>query len=321
MKLEIGRRERVVDIRAIWKKETEFSNWLVTEDGLALIAQDIGIEVEEARREVRPGDYPCDIVGNLLGDENHIVVIENQFGKTNHDHLGKFLTYASVHKAMTGIWIAEQASDDHRQVIDWLNENTPTTVNLFLAELKAFRIGSSPAAPQLDVVCRPNLTQKLVRTEHTDAERERYAWRQAFWEEIHTAIAAQKPPFRLQKAGKDHWSSIAIGRSDFHLNMLLTPKNQSIGVELYFQPEGWKDDAYQQLVKDRTAVEQELGAELQWMPLPGKKSARILLEGKIDPQPASNRKAICDWFADSVPRMYQVFKDRVAALSPSFSTN
>lgn len=314
MPISVGRRERIADIRAIWKKETDFSDWLVTEDGLTLLAQDLGIEIEEPRRECRLNEYPCDIVANRLEDEEHIVVIENQFGKTNHDHLGKFLTYASVHKAMTGIWIAEQASDDHRQVIDWLNENTPLTVNLYLVELKAYRIGDSPAAPHLDVVCRPNVAQKIVRGEKSDADRERHLWRQNFWQEIHEAIAQTKPPFRLPQAGTRHWSTIAIGRSGFEVNMLLTPRNQNIGVELFIKARDWKDSAFQQLCTEKDAIEAEIGEPLQWMPLHDKKSARILLEKKIDPREESNRQAICTWFCEKVPRMYRVFKDRVTAL-------
>lgn len=130
MSMKIGKKVRVPDVRQVWKKENDFSDWLVTEDGVALLAEELGVEIENLTRESRPGDYPCDIVGNRLGDEIHVVVIENQYGKTNHDHLGKLLTYAAVHRAMTGIWISEMISDDHRQVIDWLDENTPPNVNL-----------------------------------------------------------------------------------------------------------------------------------------------------------------------------------------------
>jgi hypothetical protein len=317
MTMELGRRERVADVRTVWGKEADFSDWLVTADGIALLAQDLGVEIEEPSRESRPGDFPCDIVANLLGDESHVVVIENQFGETNHDHLGKFLTYASVHKAMTGIWIAEQAADDHRQVIDWLNENTPATVNLYLAELRVFRIGQSPAAPQLDMVCRPNVSQKIARSAESAANKERYGWRLAFWEDIHKSVSARKQPFRLQKAGASHWSTVSIGRSGFSLSMLLTPRNQSIGVELYVNPVGWKDAAFEQLRADKEAIEEQIGCPLEWMPLIGKKSARILLEAKIDPRRDTERKAVCEWFADKLPLMYATFKDRVAALQAS----
>lgn len=175
----VAKIERTQDIHWVWKRETDFSDWLVTEDGVAFLAEELGIEIEDLRRESRPGDYPCDLLGNLLGDENHIVVIENQYGKTNHDHLGKLLTFAAVHKAMTVIWIAEKVSDDHREVIDWLNENTLTNVNLYLVGLELFRIGNSPAAPQLDIVCRPNLTVKETKSGLSQAGQGHHLWRRA----------------------------------------------------------------------------------------------------------------------------------------------
>jgi hypothetical protein len=65
---------------------------------------------------------------------------------------------------MTGIWIAEEASDDHRQVIDWLNENTPDTLSLYLVELKAYTIQGSAPAPQLSVFTRKG--PPLIRSIH-----------------------------------------------------------------------------------------------------------------------------------------------------------
>lgn len=309
----IGKRERVQDVRQVWKRETDFSDWLVTEDGVTLLAEELGIEIENLNRESRPGDYPCDIVGNLLGDENHIVVIENQYGKTNHDHLGKLLTYAAVHKAMTGIWISETISDDHRQVIDWLNENTPTNVNLYLVGLRLYRIGISPVAPQLDVVCRPNLAVKETKSGLTQADQERHAWRRRMWIDIQEAIRALKPPFRLQRPGSDHWSSISIGRAGFQLNMLLTPRNESIGIDLYITVT-WKSAALDALQAQSASIEAELGSALQWMPLPGKKTARVLLEAKIDPRKPENEPQVREWFAVNSVKMFKAFKSRVLAL-------
>jgi len=311
--MQIGKRERVQDVRLVWKKENDFSNWLVTDDGINLLADELGIEIENLRRESRPGDFPCDVVGNLLGDENHIVVIENQFGKTNHDHLGKLLTYAAVHKAMTGIWISETISDDHRQVIDWLNDNTPTNINFYLVGLRLYRIGQSPVAPQLDVVCRPNTSVKETKSVLSQADRERQAWRRNMWIGIQESVKAAKPPFRLQRPGDEHWSSIAIGRYGFHLNMLLTPKYESIGIDLYIKVP-WKVDAFEALWAQKAAIESELPAPLQWMLLPGKKSGRILLEAKIDPRKPGNEAQVREWFATNTVLMFKAFKNRVAAL-------
>lgn len=311
--MAIGKRMPVNDIKTIWKKEPEFSQWLASPDGLELLAQDLEIQIENPKLEAKGSNFSCDIVANLVGEEKHVVVIENQFGRTDHDHLGKLMTYAATHKAMTGIWITEEAAEDHREAVDWLNENTPVTISFYLAELKAYRIGDSPVAPELDVVCRPNVTMKTGGTDITESEKKRRAWRQAFWTDIHKHIKAANPPFNLQKPSGDHWSSIAIGRTDFHISMLLTPKNQSIGVELIIQPD-WKDSAFDQLKAQEAEIEAGLGRKLDWRPLPGKGSARILLEEKLDPDHEPNREKICHWFGEWAPKLYSVMKPRILKL-------
>jgi hypothetical protein len=313
-KLSIAKRTPVENIRSVWPKEPDFSDWLTTQEGIELIAQDLEVEIENPRREEKGSNFSCDVVANLVGDEKHIVVIENQYGRTNHDHLAKLLTYAATHKAMTGIWIAEEVADDHRQVIDWLNENTPDTVALYLAELKAYTIEASAAAPMLDLVCRPNVTMKQTNAGLTEGDRKRREWRIAFWQEIHHRLKGEKIPFRLQKPGPDHWSSIAIGRSGFHVSMLLTPKNQSVVLEMIVQPAGWKDSAFEQLQLEAQEIDAAVGKPLQWRQMPDKTCSKIVLEEKLDPDIEGNRKKICDWFAEWTPKVYLAFHDRVKKL-------
>ena len=314
-KLSIANRTPVDDISCLWAKETDFSDWLTTQMGIELLAQDLDIQIENPKREAKGSNFSCDIVANLVGDEKHVVVIENQFGRTDHEHLAKLLTYAATHKAMTGIWIAEEVADDHRQVIDWLNENTPNTIGLYVAECKAYRIGSSDAAPQLDLICRPNVTMKQANNDLTEADKKRREWRLAFWQEIHQRLKSEKIPFRLQKPGVDSWSTIAIGRAGFHMSMFLTPKNQSIGIEIVIQPDGWKDAAFEQLKSEAEDIEKEIGITLDWRQMPEKGCSKIELEEKIDPKVETNRKKVCDWFSTWTPKVYLAFRDRVKKLS------
>lgn len=309
----IGRRERFQNIRQVWQREIDFSDWLVTEDGMSFLSEELEIELENLTRESRPGNFPCDIVGNVLGDEDHIVVIENQYGKTDHDHLGKLLTYAAVHKAMTGIWIAERISDDHRQVIDWLNENTPTNINLYMVALELYRIGDSPVAPVLDIVCRPNNATKKQRSDLSAAERERRAWFEQTWEGIHDYVQSTNPPFRLQNTLYKNYSAISVGRSGFHLTMLLLTKHCSTGVELYIKVP-WKESAFEQLMAQKSEIEREIGQQLDWQTMEGKIGGRILLASDIDPRDPANAEAVKKWLAEYSARMYQIFQPRVAAL-------
>lgn len=311
----IGKRKPVVNLRELWPKEVYFSDWLATQEGIELLATDLEVEIENPRREAKGANFPCDIVATLLGDEKHIVVIENQFGRTNHEHLAKLLTYAAAHKAMTGIWIAEEAADDHRQVIDWLNENTPDSIMLYLAEIKAYTIGDSPAAPQLDVVCRPNTLIKPVKGGQTIGEQKRREWRKQFWTVIHDRLKKGRPSFRVQRAGPDHWSTISVGRTGFGVNMLLTPKNQSIAVEVNIQPTGWKEIAFDQLRVQSKAIEDEIGHPLDWREMPGQRSSKVILEEKINPDVEGNRQRVCEWFEVWTPKVFLAFQDRIKKLA------
>lgn len=316
--MRISKRQQV-SLREVWPLETSFSDWLVSEAGLSLIAEDIGIEVEDPRRECRPGDFRCDVVGHALGDESHVIVIENQYGKTDHDHLGKMLTYAAVHAATTGIWLTERVSEDHRQVIDWLNNITPPNVNFFLAEIKAYRIDDSPVAPQLDVVCRPNLEAKVKRENTSEAEKERHHWRKDFWEDVLNYIKEHNPPFNVQSPGTGQWTAIALGRSGFFVGLLLLQGQGKICCDLVLNPT-WKESAFAQLEQDKAAIEAEIGSSLEWHNKPNVKLARLRLTTDLDPKSDAAREAIKVWMYEKAVLFHRVFASRIKNLSADIVT-
>jgi hypothetical protein len=94
--------------------------------------------------------------------------------------------------------------------------------------------------------------------------------------------------------------------------MLLNVKSKNIAVELYISTD-WTDIAFQTLYEQKADIEEELGS-LDWQPLEGKKSARIMLVGDIDPKDETRQDEVDAWFAINVQRFYDVFRDRVARL-------
>ena len=94
--------------------------------------------------------------------------------------------------------------------------------------------------------------------------------------------------------------------------MILNVKNKNIGIELYISTD-WTDIAFQALFEQKDEVEAVLGP-LDWQPLEGKKSARIILVTDIDPKDPLRQDEVDAWFAENVQRFYDVFKDRVARL-------
>ena len=154
--MNIGKLE-AVPVRDLWAHEQyDFSSWLAKEENLSILGEDLGIAFTGIETEQFVGSYRCDIVAKDDNNEGKIVIIENQLESSNHDHLGKIITYASGLDASKIIWIVTNARSEHKSAIEWLNNNTENDINFFLIELKAYRIGDSLPAPKFEIVQMPN---------------------------------------------------------------------------------------------------------------------------------------------------------------------
>ncbi len=147
-------RFRRVQLRDIWPHEArDFTPWLAV--NLVFLAETLNMDLELEATEKRVGNFRADIVCHNRVD-NSRVIIENQFEKSNHQHLGKVLTYAAGLDAATIIWIAEKFRPEHRDVLNWLNENTSAVLQFFGVEIAVIQIADSPYAPEFTVVTDMN---------------------------------------------------------------------------------------------------------------------------------------------------------------------
>ena len=112
------------------------------------------------------------------------VVIENQLEQTDHDHLGKVLTYLANLDAKAAIWISVSPRAEHIRTIQWLNETTPADVAFYLVRLAAYRVsGCEPAAPLFTVIVGPSAESKIFGKEKKELA-ERHVLRLKFWEQL-----------------------------------------------------------------------------------------------------------------------------------------
>ena len=121
-----------IDVRELWAHEQyDFSNWLAKDENIEYLNDILGLTLTDVDKEAYVGPYRCDIVAT---DETSgiKVIIENQLESTNHDHLGKIITYASGLNAKVIVWIVSEAKEEHRAAIEWLNNNTVNDINFFL---------------------------------------------------------------------------------------------------------------------------------------------------------------------------------------------
>ena len=271
--LKLGRLEEV-DVRKLWSHEQyDFSNWLAKEENIDLLNEALGLTLVDIEKEVFVGSYRCDIVANdeTTGER---IIIENQLEQSNHDHLGKVITYASGLDAKVIVWIVKEAREEHRSAVEWLNNNTNKDINFFLIEIHAYKIGDSLYAPKFEIVEKPNDFIKTGKTQSGSGDLNKsQSERLIFWTRFNEIIAERGKPFNIRKASTDHWYDIAIGTSAAHIGITLVNKENCIGVELYINDD---KQIFDNLYQEKEKIEKELGLSLDWQRLDGKKASRIM---------------------------------------------
>lgn len=262
-----------VDVRELWKHEQyDFSNWLAKADNIEYLNDIIGLTLINVNKEVYVGPYRCDLVAN---DETSgtTVIIENQLEGTNHDHLGKIITYASGLNAKVMVWIVKEAKEEHRSAIEWLNNNTIDGIGFFLIEIHAYKIGNSEPAPKFEVIEKPNDFVKRGKTKIDDNELNKsQSERLIFWEQFNQVLTAKGKPFNVRKATTDHWYDVAVGSSEAHIGIDLISRDGVIIVEFYITD---NKDLFDKLYDFKEEIETQLGFTMTWDRLDSKKASRI----------------------------------------------
>lgn len=269
--MKLGKMKEV-DVRSVWSHEQyDFSKWLATEENMQELGKVLNLSLTEIETEKSVGNYRCDI---LCKDEltGKTVLIENQLETTNHDHLGKLITYASGLDASVVVWVVADAREEHASAIEWLNKYTTSDVDFFLLEIHVYAIGDSSPAPMFRVVEQPNDFAKMSKTAVRGEWSESQTCRYEFWNRLNDALDRKGRPFNKHKASTDHWYSVSVGSSQCHISMALVNKEHKIRVG-FWTPDN--KEMFDELSRHRNEIETSFGAPLKWDRLDGKKAAVI----------------------------------------------
>ena len=223
-----------VDLRDVWPHEAlDFTKWLSEEPNLAMLSSAVGIELELIETESSVGSFNVDIYAQEAGTGRK-VIIENQLEDTNHDHLGKIITYAAGKGAQVVIWIVRRARDEHRQAIEWLNAHTDDEAAFLLVEIEVWSIGDSLPAPRFNVVEQPNEWARAVKASEGLSDTDKI--KLAYWtryREVAEATPEFIKEFSPRKPSKDHWSTLSCGSSAYHMALLIDTQAGRTGIEFY----------------------------------------------------------------------------------------
>lgn len=262
-----------VDIREVWKHEQyDFSKWLASEENISELGDTLNLSLTDIQTEQFVGSYRCDIIckDDVTGKS---VLIENQLEQTNHDHLGKIITYASGLNASVVVWIVAEAREEHASAIEWLNKHTDDDVAFFLIEIHAYRIGDSDPAPMFKIIEQPNDFARSVKAAVTKGElSEAQIKRQEFWTQFNEVLDSRGKPFNKRKATTDHWYSVGIGSSRCYISIDLVNKQHKMRVGFWIPND---KSLFDSLLENKNEIEQSVGQTLDWDRLEGKKASVI----------------------------------------------
>ncbi len=308
--INLGTLEEIKDLRSVWKHESgDFTPWLAMEENIAKLGEALGLEIEVDERESSVGDFSVDILATEPNTGKKII-IENQLEETNHDHLGKLITYASGKSANYIIWLVKRARDEHRSAIEWLNKHTDGDINFFLCEIKLYRIGNSEPALKFEVVERPNdwaTITKLSDKNLTPSQCFRYEYWSAFLD-----YAFQNKDFSNEfnrtKASKEFFIDLGVGIPKTWLELTVQTSKNTVGVEMRIHE---NKKLYKIWESKKETIESELGMKLDWREMPDNKVSRIIIFKEVNLDNKADWKNQFKWFMEVCTKFKKIFKQNM----------
>ncbi len=260
-----------VPLRELWKHEAQdFTSWL--SDNLDYLDEVTGLTLTFVEQEASAGDFSADL---LAEDANgSLVIIENQLERTNHDHLGKLLTYMSNLDAKTAVWITSEPRPEHEKAIHWLNETLPADTAFYLIQVEAYRIEDSPPAPKFTVIAGPSEQSRQVGAQRKEMV-ERHMLRLDFWRSLLERAKAKTSLHANISPSKDNWISKGAGKSGLSYNYSILMNAGR--VELFIDTGDAETNKryFDQFFAHKTSIESVFGDSLDWQRMDDKRASRV----------------------------------------------
>ena len=306
----IGKLERV-ELRDVWRHEGDFTQWL--QDNIDVLSEALDLTLSSPEREQSAGSFSVDLVAE--DESGNPVIIENQLEKSNHDHLGKVITYLVGVGAKTAVWIVADPRPEHVSSVVWLNESS--SASFYLVKIEAVRIGESPPAPLLTLIVGPSEEGRQAgRTRKEIAER--YTIRRRFWTELLERATRKTKLHSNITPGEYGWISTGAGKYGLGYNYAI--RQHDAQAELYIDRGRDRDEEnkmiFDQLAERKEAIESSFGEPLEWQRLDNRRACRIrkviTMGGYRDEEVWVD---VQDQMIDAMIRLEKAFGSHIAELS------
>lgn len=288
-----------VDLREVWPHEADdFTPWLAKPKHLSWLGETLNMELSGAECEVNVGQFRADIMClNTIDDSR--VVIENLLRQSDHDHLGKVLTYGLGLEARTLVWVAENFTNEHLAVINRLNAMTDENFQFFGVEVKVAKITDSLYGVQFNIVAKPD------------------DWREQFFFEFRSHLTAKNSPLNPLKWNRNSpdYLGFNIGRwPEIWLSGWISATRRQIAANLHMEGPN-AGSRFDELMNNRQEIESRFGAKLQWKKSPfwSEEVPQVgIYKSNTDPTDRSDWSNQFEWLREKLEKLDEIFRDRVA---------
>ena len=302
-----------VDVRAVWADEArDFTPWLA--ENADLLGEALGMDLLHEETEAAVGRYSADLVFREVSSDR-LVVVENLFGPSDHDHLGKLIVYAAGLKAGYAVLLAPEFRDEHRAALDWLNSISAEDFGFFGIVLEAWCIGDSLSAPRLRVDVKPNNWSRSVRAvQSLEASESEQAY-ERFWVEFLPSFREAHPGWTrrsaLRKKGYMTFPSARSRVLRYSAAFCRKDGRRRLRAEAYIETGDWETtkEAFDSLLEKKARIEQSVGEALDWDRLDNRKRSRISLyfPGEIKVADEERWPEARDWLIQAMGKMRAAF--------------
>ena len=314
---------RLVNPREVWRRENEdFSPWLAR--NLNLLDQVLGTELSCVSLEQSVGRFSADIFCVNATDDS-LAVIENQLEITDHSHLGKLLTYAVGLQARYIIWVVTEFENEHRNVLEWLNDNTGAGYQFFGVKLELVPIDDSGCMPKFSLIVEP---RNRIHPQINDPSpvNDSADSRLLFWSKFREYIDNSSSSLESNDwdPNKPDYLGFNIGQTHIWLAAWRHSRGTQIAVNLHMRQQ-YVESHFDKLKEQQYEIEQDFGTgpPLEWnrQPYHLQQLARQnpdqnipqvgVYKRHIDLRYEENWTDYFEWMVNNLEKLYRVFRPRI----------
>lgn len=299
--MTIGRMQKV-SLREVWEhEENSFTPWLQKHINIlneVLEQEETNLSLSDPEREQDTENFFVDIVAE--DDSGNTVIIENQLEKSNHDHLGKLVTYLATTEAKAAIWIVSEPRQEHIDAVSWLNRSQ--LANFYLIKLEAYKIENSPPAPLLTLIVKPG---SRIQTDK----------RSQFWALLLEKMKKKTNLFANISPQAATWISTGAGKYGLSYQFIIRKHNSQVLFSINRAKEETKD-IFKKLSEFEAEINLKFAGKLDWQPRSELKSSQIVNEistgGYVD---EDKWPELSDSMIDAMIRLEGALKPHIDELS------